>query len=422
METGVPPAHRYATRCKLGRHNSSSSLSQEKPRVNDKAKDRVFARCKRKQRKRHTRVMDLPREVIFNILLLLPAKLLHEVVRYVCKQWYDIVSEPFFIRRHCQMPTTTTSASFIIQSFLEKRKKFERRNKVYCFDKDVTKIELPFPAMIKGSSNGLVLAFDNRDSQKVYLANPLRKRIIRLPSVLVPVVRSALSSTSSYSFAVNSSGQYKMVHFYACEYQTSYDVSVFTIGIDKAWRRIPLQTGLLEICEPLFIAGIMYWCRSIFPFLAMDIDTETLYLISYSNNVDRSVFDWDLYNIYFISMGSALGIMVEDYSNPDIWKLLKLTDVKSSEWTEIGMIDIGAIVSKVSNGKWTTYEDVAIKPVSLIHGELCFYCGVSTWSSWLIRYNLANQSFVSFVVKMSYRTASVFPHVPTLVSPKNCIY
>ncbi|KAH9606906.1 hypothetical protein KSS87_019740, partial [Heliosperma pusillum] len=53
----------------------------------------------------------LPTEVIFNILKFIPAKALFDAVRYVCKQWYDIVSDPAFIRAHCRISTP----GFLIQ-------------------------------------------------------------------------------------------------------------------------------------------------------------------------------------------------------------------------------------------------------------------------------------------------------------------
>ncbi|XP_074318936.1 uncharacterized protein LOC141655777 [Silene latifolia] len=402
MDMGIPPLHRYY-------HNS---LSQDS-RVDDKAKDRVFAPCKR-----YTRVMDLPREVIFNILLFLPAKLLQEVVRYVCKQWYDIVIEPSFIRAHCQMPTTTTSASFIIQC--------HERHKVYCFDKDVIKILLPFPAMIKGSCNGLVLLCDSIwDPQKIYLANPLRKLIVSLPPV-VPVAMEIPSYTTC-SFALNSSGQYKMVHFTVYIQSQICEMGVFTIGFDKAWRRIDLQ-HLLGIPlrnevnvmlhalsnHGLLIVGFLYWPITYTHFLSMDVDTETFYKISWPTDIDRSP-----YKSRFISMETALGLMTEDDKKHGMWKLLKLTDVKSSEWTEITMMDIGAMVTKVSNGKWT-YSGRYTKPLSLIDGEFCFSLRLGFYSTaWMIRYNLANESFVSFEVKLPYDNPSCIHHVQTYVSPKN---
>ncbi|XP_074318930.1 uncharacterized protein LOC141655771 [Silene latifolia] len=410
MKTGVPPTHRYPSRSKLGRHNSS-----QEPKVEDKAKDRVF----------------VPKEVIFNILLFLPAKLLHDVVRYVCKQWYDIITDSFFVRAHCQMPTTTNSDSFIVQA------PYTRHNMYFVVHEDVaksvmlTKIQLPFRGMIQGSCNGLVLFCDNWDtSRKVHLMNPLRKLIVNMPPV-IPVVLGYLFYTT-YGFAVNSSGQYKVVHIsfyisptYSCE------MSVFTIGVDKSWRPRPIDLQHLlgtplnygdmpcPLWNPgLLIARFLYWCSTSFVYsLAMDVDTETLYLITWPASVDRERF-----NRYFISMGTALGLMAQDDSNPAIWKLLKLTDIKSSEWTEISKIDIGAIVNKVTKGKWTmTYGVVAIKPVSLIHGELCFYCGViSTKWSRFVRYNLANESLVSSRVNISCNGASSVHHVQTFVSPKNC--
>ncbi|XP_074318931.1 F-box protein CPR1-like [Silene latifolia] len=297
METGVPPTNRYPTLSKLGRHrhNSHSSLSQE-PRVDHKAKDKV--------------INDLPREVIFDILRFLPAKLLYEVVRYVCKQWYDIVSDPSFVRAHYQMTTTTTTttASYLVQSYLN-------QDSVYCADQDgaksvkVTEIHLPFKAKIQGSCNGFILLSDYRDKRMVHVMNPVTKLIHSLPPVAPGI---------SYGFAVNSSGQYKVGRFSFLDYHQGYKMSMFTIGVDKAWRScievqdhqgIPLTFGntfhTINSCG-ILIAGFMYWCNIQAVSIAMDVDTETLYQISWPTDPNTKFDEGQ-----FISMGTALGLMAK---------------------------------------------------------------------------------------------------------------
>ncbi|XP_074318934.1 uncharacterized protein LOC141655775 [Silene latifolia] len=396
MKTGVAvtPMHRYPTRWKLARQNSHSS---QEPKVDDKAKNKVSAPSKRKRdrEKRRARINYLPKEVIFNILRFLPAKLLQDVMRYVCKQWYDIVSDPFFVRAHCQMPTTASaSASFIIQSH-------DKRDKLYCADTyaskksvKLTKIKLPFPVKIQGSFNGLILVSDDRDLGNVHLMNPLRKLMFSLPPVVRVVQRKPFGTF--YSFAVNSSGQYKMVCFSLYESPEDSEMSVFTIGVDKAWRRINLEhlegISLIHIFKRhgLLIAGFLYWCNSYHFSFAMDVDKETILRISWPTDIDIKRF---FRKSRVIRMGTDLGLITEDENKCGILKLLKLTDVKSSTaWTKIAMIDIGAIVRKVSNYK-ETFSFLLMNPVSLIDGELCFcfYQYISDKSSLVIRYNLANK-------------------------------
>ena len=42
----------------------------------------------------------LPEEIIFYILVWLPADILYNSMRYVCQQWYRIIRDPLFIKEH----------------------------------------------------------------------------------------------------------------------------------------------------------------------------------------------------------------------------------------------------------------------------------------------------------------------------------
>ncbi|XP_074309945.1 uncharacterized protein LOC141644342 [Silene latifolia] len=141
-EVDPPHQHRYPTRWKLRRHSPHSSLSSH---PQDKAIVTGLAPCKRNKRLKCT--LYLPSEIIFNILLFLPAKVLHQVVRYVCKQWYDIVNDPRFIKAHCQ----SSSAGLLFQNPMKIHHTY------YIEGDNSTKIALPFRARIYGSINGPVL-------------------------------------------------------------------------------------------------------------------------------------------------------------------------------------------------------------------------------------------------------------------------
>ncbi|KNA20829.1 hypothetical protein SOVF_048720 [Spinacia oleracea] len=59
-------------------------------------------------------VVYLPEEVIFNLLLRLPASVLNNVMRYICRTWYDIISSPDFRRAHFEHSTHKgTSPGFL---------------------------------------------------------------------------------------------------------------------------------------------------------------------------------------------------------------------------------------------------------------------------------------------------------------------
>ncbi|KAJ7970519.1 F-box/kelch-repeat protein-like [Quillaja saponaria] len=59
--------------------------------------------CKRKQK---GSAYILLNEIIFEILLRVPAEILHHCLRYICRQWHGTISDPFFIHSHLRQSTT----------------------------------------------------------------------------------------------------------------------------------------------------------------------------------------------------------------------------------------------------------------------------------------------------------------------------
>ncbi|XP_074318932.1 uncharacterized protein LOC141655773 [Silene latifolia] len=354
--------------------------------------------------------IDLPREITFNILILLPANVLHEVARKVCKQWDEIIKDPVFVRAHCQI--STTRARFLVQVF-------NKLCEAYYMEAEctksvrVTEIKFPSPARISGSYNGLVLLSDRMNKGVLHLMNLVTKVIVSLPRL------RALNSCYyvSDNLAVDSYGRYKAVRVSDDVDHKKFEMHVFTVGVDKAWRRVEIPEANCVIMLELafFVPGFMYWCAdSCRVCFAMDVDTETIYQFYGPKSFDIFLH----FPVHYISLGTGLGVTKEEDKDRGIWSLWKLTDVKSSKWTEVAMIDIGAIVRKVYK---RAYDWLTVIPVSLIDGELCFkYCVPNQKYFQVGRYNLANKGSASFRVKTVSDQAYVCPHVPTLVSARNC--
>ncbi|XP_074321425.1 F-box protein At5g49610-like [Silene latifolia] len=223
----------------------------------------------RSKLRRNTRY--LPTEVIFQILIFLPAKSLFDAARYVCKQWYDIVTDPDFIKAHSQLSTP----GFLI------RNSYYRDSHMTFIDANTpntTKIQIPPRVKEIFCFNGLVL-FSSLSSEEILLfhvVNPVTKENISLPPVADGKDRM-VESTASLS--VDSHGHYKVV--FAFYTSTFYEdilikMGLFTIGIDKEWRFLDLE------------------------------GSATL-----------------------ITIGTSLGFMLTEGF---IWRLWKLTDVKSGEF------------------------------------------------------------------------------------------
>ncbi|XP_074301303.1 putative F-box protein At3g17490 [Silene latifolia] len=382
----VPPRHRYPTRWKLHQ---------------DKANVTVHVPCKRKKIVKCT--VYLPRDIIFNILLLVPATFLHQVVRYVCKQWNDIVNDPHFIKVHSQL----SLAGLLVQN------PFGYLPQVYYIEgDDSTEFAFPFPGRIYGSFNGLVLFQDLKNLEILSVINPLTKVKINLPPV------RGLKDFSCIGFAITSCGHYKVVvTVHDAHHCPKIQVMVFTIGIDKTWRFIDLQGNSEMECIrksiPHFIAGMLYWYNNYYPCYAMDVDTENIYHFpkpgDFVKTIQRSCF---------ISLGTGLGLIQSN--TIDKKSLWKLTDVKSGEWTELVGININVAYSTVRNALLPTHIDSF--PVMLIDDMFWFNHVIDHIDQEyvLIRFNLVDQSFVVFSIKSKDGFKNLIHHVHTLLSPKKC--
>lgn len=48
-------------------------------------------------------ILSLPKAVIYSILILLPAEILYHVMRYVCRDWNEIINHQSFIKEHFRL-------------------------------------------------------------------------------------------------------------------------------------------------------------------------------------------------------------------------------------------------------------------------------------------------------------------------------
>ncbi|XP_074321426.1 uncharacterized protein LOC141657933 [Silene latifolia] len=372
----------------------------------------------RSKLRRYTRY--LPTEVIFQILIFVPAKALFDAARYVCKQWYDIISDPDFIKAHCQMSTP----GFLI------RKSYWREGHMIYIDANTpntTEIQIPPRVEEIFCFNGLVLfsSISNKDIL-FHVVNPVTKENISLPR-LADYKGRMFKSTASVS--VDSRGHYKVV--FAFDTSTFYEdilikMGLFTIGIDKEWRFLDLEGILVDLrirdtisFSPQPFGGFIYWYQYNYYSsarrsngFALDIDTETIYQFSQPNDVV-----YDLGSATLITIGTSLGFMLTEGF---IWRLWKLTDVKSSEWTQLPSINVSTLHSHFDE-VFGQYVNLIYHPVKLDRGDLWLYHFVND-KNLVVRYNFVNENMVVFPMEINIDHQSLRPHINTLVSPKNFNY
>ncbi|KAG9150582.1 hypothetical protein Leryth_008051 [Lithospermum erythrorhizon] len=96
-------------------------------------------------------IAALPEEILFNILLLLPADVLYAVMRFVCRQCYMIINDPAFLNTHSLRPS-----SILLVQYREFDARFllvgER-------DIKISDIKFQFPGRVMSSCNGLTLVW-----------------------------------------------------------------------------------------------------------------------------------------------------------------------------------------------------------------------------------------------------------------------
>ncbi|KAI8556553.1 hypothetical protein RHMOL_Rhmol05G0262400 [Rhododendron molle] len=113
---------------------------------------------------------SLPDELIFEILVSLPAHVLYNSTRYVCRQWYKIIHNPLF----CKEQLLHSSTGLLLQDrHVPHIAQFAEFGEMSATPTD---IKFMFPSRVLSTCNGLVLFRNPHDPSTLHLANPLTKQ------------------------------------------------------------------------------------------------------------------------------------------------------------------------------------------------------------------------------------------------------
>ncbi|KAL7122737.1 hypothetical protein ACP275_01G062600 [Erythranthe tilingii] len=281
-----------------------------------------------------TNIESLPDELLFEILLLLSSKDIHNGARLVCKRWYNIIRNPNFVKAHLRNNPSTVG--LLIQSYdVPGDPAFVslRRGKV-----EVSKLNYNFPQTIWSSCNGLILELDLKTQKGVYILNPETNFRFDLPRA-IPEPDEHLEYCIAYSAA---SKEYKVVH---TSYYTKYYgipklryCAILTVGVDKSWMRVGTQhlsatarnilTGF-----PLATEGFIHWTsneRLHTHVLTMNVETEVITANVVPQGYGESFG-------YYLPMGSCLTLFIElsEFS----FEILKMKS-ETGEWTKLPNVDL----------------------------------------------------------------------------------
>ncbi|XP_073135767.1 putative F-box/kelch-repeat protein At1g12870 [Henckelia pumila] len=265
---------------------------------------------------------SLPQEMIFTILLHLPALVIRDLMRHVSREWDLMIRSPNFI--HCHLLNSTSG--IIFQRFSEPRNAIyvEMRGgslEISKFDCGSGHLHL-----IPTSCNGLSLIRDSRD---LYIINPLTKQRTVLPPFFLLI---GLHSQFKLAFA-EASMEYKVVYALRLKpHAPPKQIAMLTVGVDKVWRQIdvehlPLKTRIALNTFPVVTGGYVHWIGESFV-LTLNVDTETFCEFSMPRLRERFR--------YFLPMGSNLSVVYGSSKfTRDVWEM----NSKTGEWTMLLSFD-----------------------------------------------------------------------------------
>ncbi|XP_073125257.1 putative F-box/kelch-repeat protein At1g13200 isoform X2 [Henckelia pumila] len=347
-------------------------------------------RCTRKRQRK-----CLPQEMFLEILLRLPAQVVHNVMKHVCREWNLMISAKDFIQHHLQNSTR----GIIIQEVFPAC----RRDVIYvemrrgCLE--ICKFDYGFEFLLWTSCNGLVVARDLRDSHIYYVTNPLTK----WRTVLPPNSRK-MGNYSGFGLAfVEASMKYKVVYARGNERHCKpTQMAVLTIGVDKVWRHIDIGHSSLAIRRtlPLVTGGYVHWMGETFV-LTLNVESETIRWFPLPPFPKRSR--------KFLPMGCNLSFLHKTNEfMMEVWEM----NPETGEWTMILRLDLEPLRYHFKDlcgnyAKVVPFGWLAIREV------LVFSTGYPQTNC--VAYNVKTREIQSFELGTTFKSYLVIPHVSSLV-------
>ncbi|KAL3615556.1 hypothetical protein CASFOL_041217 [Castilleja foliolosa] len=223
-----------------------------------------------------TNISSLPDDIMFDILVRLPAQDIYDTARLVCPSWLKIIRTRDFYRAHIQQST---------YGLLIQHRDPDYDQPVF-FSTQNYQIEISYfshKRKVLSSCNGLLLDYLDIDKKDLYISNPATKRCFALPQLYANnrpfgFAAMAYAAASNEYKVVRTSSPYFNVHprFRCC--------AVLTVGVDKDWTQTEIFT-VHHVPRPLRYDGEKYF---IYRYLPMG--SHLSMLIGRSNT-----FSWELW-------------------------------------------------------------------------------------------------------------------------------
>ncbi|CAA0820231.1 Unknown protein [Striga hermonthica] len=277
---------------------------------------------------RLTNTESLSEDLLFNILIRLPAQDIHDSARLVCHRWAHLTRSRDFIRTHLRRART----GLLIQNttFL--------KDLIFISCGPTGRVELSrsrheLGLRILASSHGLVLVLSPSGPCTLRIVNPGTTEYLDLP----PFLGRRYFRHGSCLSNVAATNEYKVVQAQfarGLRGEVSYEYAVLTVGTDTSWRhmgkvdRLTRETNTsLLISNPLITEGFVHWVlysggSTIFTLDAKtEVMTESRVPVTLGRLVESE---------YLVSGGKNLTLVVKklgSFFSWDVWEMSPETQV-----------------------------------------------------------------------------------------------
>ncbi|KAL3624437.1 hypothetical protein CASFOL_031105 [Castilleja foliolosa] len=374
-----PPPRRLSSGSPMDKFTDSHMNTEEEKgnSVIDVPKKRVKVKNGRSHtyylRSLKTNINSLPDEIVFDILVQIPAQDIYSTVRPVCLKWYQMIHTHAFLNTHLNRSTyglliqgqcsITYKLSFMALS---------RKGQV-----ELTRLNYePGYDIWCGSCNGLILECVRGNNYHLYITNTVTMQHFSLPEPHRPLFGMCfLSSAIAYA---SLSMEYKVIQAFIHDKQWS--CAILTVGVDESWRSVDTQHLSLEAKKllgfnPLTTEGFVHWVARGNNVLTLNVETEVIteYLVPSSCSGDRLGGDY-----CYLSTVKYLSLLI--YCRGWSWEVWEMKP-ETGEWTNLPGIELNDRKCEIlewfsrRDSQSVGYSDGWLEPVGwLKYGEVLVCC------------------------------------------------
>ncbi|XP_057775967.1 putative F-box protein At5g62660 isoform X1 [Salvia miltiorrhiza] len=330
-----PPPRRSCTNGSVS--DPHSDILSRESMIYIRSRAYYFRRCKKK-RPMPTNIESLPTDLLFEILLRMPADHLYERARLVCRRWCHIIHSHAFI--NAQMHGATYGLLLSPPNWIITLPRY------VTADADggihTSKITHLSKSRVVATCNGLELEAKGYQFPRLVIVNPATKQSFHLPPL--PTGVNVIYAVLRYGFAYSAASlAYKVIapyHFGQSppRLETDSGLDVLTVGIDESWRHVEVHhlpdhfRQFLFFMDPLTSEGFVHWGRGRYC-ATMDVETEIITLSEAPHQYHEN-------NYKYLSTGRCLSLLVAcgDLSW-EVWEM----KAETGEWRKaLPNVDLGA--------------------------------------------------------------------------------